>query len=904
MGHATKAASPSLQDSLKPPDSMPTYHIKSINLRLSVADLQETSTPNPVNRLCTDGINNANKAVKEFQKHFDNGILHETPLYADDEEYHLDFLGKHKDIPFLPVHVGLPGVSYPSDDKLEKTKEPPGTSLIPHDGGSQMSPLTDLPSSPQPSSPDTNGGEPLATIGSREARFADFGVDDHESDGNRSAEQQHPPRRGSRPIERKSTDDRPTTPSPSTRSRRQPRVERPPSSDPQALCLRLVTKPKSFLSTHLSTKAATLNHDLKIDVFLNGDLCSSGYITTRSVKQDQAVGNLFSGIRNGRHTEKSWILKPHLPEGPDSTKGSTASSQSHSEGIRRRWAEIGKKLAVAAESSGRNDREELSASGQYLESLASWPMPATLSQRLESTQERFAIIDVIVTTGKGRKEDVRVSYIISPTPLKLLGYGPHRAPKESPSTKPRKADLESRQTTEQPSTTNLTVADGQILPWQFTLPHMPRTDPNGLQNKISDKKLPLTISRAQGGRPRQGLLSIASSSEVSPVETTLNPEDSRSPATNSAISQTKKDMPKPSKTLDIPPKEQHSAASGRSLSPTKRQRSSDSLTLDSTSAPADTGRSQPKRQRNRFHDVVDTKRTAEEEIRAVVEQAKDQAAGFISDRLTTRSRFTNPVGGDSSANSTNDPSNSGESKVKEPQLKKPDRPAGLTLRTSELPSIQKTPAAAATSTSQSISVIDSIVSTPETPAVIHNVSPDKAAAPSDAATGGSTAPSPPAIHASSQHSPPGPMSPTLPDTAVSSSPESPLISRHKALGAALHPLPPPIFQFGAPAKGGSAIITSSTATTMRPPALPPTFSPQVSKKASKDADTAQKNQAMSSSKEKLQPPAKPAQWEIPPLSRDSVVTYAPEGIVRQIRSERGGYFDEERVMLGVRFVIG
>lgn len=40
------------------------------------------------------------------------------------------------------------------------------------------------------------------------------------------------------------------------------------------------------------------------------------------------------------------------------------------------------------------------------------------------------------------------------------------------------------------------------------------------------------------------------------------------------------------------------------------------------------------------------------------------------------------------------------------------------------------------------------------------------------------------------------------------------------------------------------------------------------------------------------------------LHDDSILTYAPEGILRQVRGERGGWFEEEGVVMGVRFLVG
>lgn len=42
----------------------------------------------------------------------------------------------------------------------------------------------------------------------------------------------------------------------------------------------------------------------------------------------------------------------------------------------------------------------------------------------------------------------------------------------------------------------------------------------------------------------------------------------------------------------------------------------------------------------------------------------------------------------------------------------------------------------------------------------------------------------------------------------------------------------------------------------------------------------------------------------PPLSEDAVVTYAPGNALRQVKSERSGWFVEESIVMGVRFLVG
>lgn len=51
----------------------------------------------------------------------------------------------------------------------------------------------------------------------------------------------------------------------------------------------------------------------------------------------------------------------------------------------------------------------------------------------------------------------------------------------------------------------------------------------------------------------------------------------------------------------------------------------------------------------------------------------------------------------------------------------------------------------------------------------------------------------------------------------------------------------------------------------------------------------------------LQTPSGPG---MPPLSEDAVVTYAPGNLLRQVKSERSGWFVEKSILMGVRFLVG
>ena len=46
-----------------------------------------------------------------------------------------------------------------------------------------------------------------------------------------------------------------------------------------------------------------------------------------------------------------------------------------------------------------------------------------------------------------------------------------------------------------------------------------------------------------------------------------------------------------------------------------------------------------------------------------------------------------------------------------------------------------------------------------------------------------------------------------------------------------------------------------------------------------------------------------ALWPTPESSRDCVITYA-DGLTRQVKTERNGWFEEKAVLMGVRYLVG
>ncbi|KAL8909927.1 MAG: hypothetical protein Q9171_004748, partial [Xanthocarpia ochracea] len=339
----------------------------SIAVSLAVVDLNKTITPNPVSHQGQGSVHNAESAQKKILEHINT--ISETSIPSGvTDECRLSLLGHSRDQPFLMAHVRPPGLS-------KKTMPPPSQSP-PQDDDSQDSSLTDL------SSP-------------RLSPFLDLG-DDHISN-----------KRSRSPKPAPAVDDGAE------------KVTKIPEA--HALCLRVEHLEKAGRREGEPKVFEWLHADMRLDIFLNGDLCTSVYIAESEFRKNPPMQVTFSGARFGRVVEKPWILVPSASDisgfGYHSIEERPASID-----VESRWKEIAVALSIAAKSYGRNERDEMFAISDYLQSLVNLPMPATLPEMLETENKRFAIIDVVVTVGKGRKEHPSAPYLTKPMPLKLEGF--------------------------------------------------------------------------------------------------------------------------------------------------------------------------------------------------------------------------------------------------------------------------------------------------------------------------------------------------------------------------------------------------------------------------------------------------------------------------------------------------
>ncbi|KAL8806784.1 MAG: hypothetical protein Q9200_004924, partial [Gallowayella weberi] len=505
---------------------MPTYHTGCVNIRLSAADYNKTITPNPVTHQSKESSANVEKALKEFEDH--GRILAETTLQNPDG-YSLGFLGEHRHMPFLMVHA--------SPSILEEN--PPPSQPVPND--SPDSPLSELPPSPLSPSP-TSSNQAEDRFGS-----PSFQICEHEREV-------------------------------------QPQETKRP--EPQALCLRIFPTRKTFQYAGKLRKVKWGHSDMKIDIFLNGALCSSAYIPEPAFRKKDPLRDTFSGARIGRMVEKPWVLA-----------ADDRIAQVHrAQDVANRWTEIAQAHKLAAESYGRNDKYELSLIGDYLQSLADLPMPATLPEMLETGNERFAIIDIVITTGKGRKEDASAPYLMRPTPLRLHGFGMHREDLPikvlpAPITPPPQPRI--RQRSIHPTRS---AADAERLSQQFSLGYVRRGSAGRLPRPLDNHENQVSSPAHPDGHHTKGQLTV-------PGRSIMEITNTRSPLAAPATNHTPESRP-----------QLHSAP---------------------ISIPTPQKPNQAKRPRMLYHDVIDTRQTREEELNDIMQQA----ASRKTDRLVTRSRL-------------------------------------------------------------------------------------------------------------------------------------------------------------------------------------------------------------------------------------------------------------------------
>ncbi|KAI4117386.1 MAG: hypothetical protein LQ345_002374 [Seirophora villosa] len=836
---------------------MPTFHAGEINIRLSVADLEQTITTAPVNSLSSTSTDNADRATRQFENDAPDGILAETTLLSDENGCRLGFLGDQQDIAFIMVHAQpkYPHGAATIGASTAKEKPPP-LQLATHSGSgdvvdSSLSELSSPPWSPAP---------PLDASASRTKRSLGKGqthslqrvssvrqLDGGEDEGTYVLGTEHrSPMPGSSagpliapaPIDNQSASLRQSEFSLSKQEAAPSGAPGP--QHPQALCLRVIPSKNTFLRNFNEKKGKWNKNDIKMDVYLNGDLCASTYVSERVFNTNSDAGNagnarIFSGARTHRLKEVPWILKP--PANANVSSMGQHEAARTAEIARNRWKDISDRLTLAADANGRNKKGELPVVGRYLQSLAAVPMPATLLDVLRTSRNQFAVIDVVVIAGKGSKDDVSGDYQFGVLPLELPGYGLHThsgPPKDDP-------EARGEQQKDGSSRIKRSFADEEIAAQSFSLHHVPRNSTGGLTLKIGSRKeddtdlskdpsdnqalrmtestheseagpahAPSTSGARQPHVPR-GLLSLPPRGILSARKT---PVSFQTPQSNEVSNTLPSNITHRTDERPVPAPAAVPRPSSMSATPTARYHHPG------------------KRKRVYYYDVLDTRQTTAEEMEDIAKQAADKDAIFFTERRVTRSKLVDRPDIDASD-------------ATQLQL------ASNSLASAPAPSAPETNSQNALARRPPTSIPDPKTQTVESPT--------------------------PRLQL--QYRRPAPPMPI--DGAESSSPEKPLLLHHRT--ALLRP------QTALEPSTPQAQVDTTSVTRLKLSSPKEKKTSRERKRPKKTKKPAQRN--------KLTP------WE-KPSSKDSIVTYAEHGMHRQIRAERVGCFVEENVLIGVRFVVG
>ena len=230
-----------------------------------------------------------------------------------------------------------------------------------------------------------------------------------------------------------------------------PSTERGPPSDllqlhRRALNLTISLSSRAFLTQPSCAVPAGKKPqllDVKVDVFLNGVRCACTYIPARlpQLNDSSRIVETFRGQRVGFTLEKPWITVP-AGQNPDGSLCEYRRLKPNF--LANRLTEINNLLLMQPEATDRDGRGRLSVLGEYLNSLAAVELPQELCS---GGNARLGVVDVVLTSGLGKKDVPTKGYLTHPTSARLSrldwNFGVHS------------------QVTSAPNLTKVTVADSR-----------------------------------------------------------------------------------------------------------------------------------------------------------------------------------------------------------------------------------------------------------------------------------------------------------------------------------------------------------------------------------------------------------------------------------------------------------
>ncbi|KAL8768820.1 MAG: hypothetical protein Q9194_005605, partial [Teloschistes cf. exilis] len=630
--------------------TMPTYYARSLNIRLSVADLVKTTTAYPVTGLSAAGIVQKDRALDQFERDAETGTLAETPLPVDDDNndgLRLGFIGKCQSLPLIMVHAKP---KYPfsttSPNDRSRGKRPPPLVIDTQVADGYDSPLSDLSSPPLSPLPASDGSNPQAAepVEQRDQNITRAPIT-HQLDGTADSEnaglswagtpgQQQWPNAGNSKAPGPTHDHKNSVLwSGQESSLHAPYGEESSPPSPQALCVRVMPGINAFRSP-----APGADQDLKFDVFLDGELCTSTSMSKILFAKEKSR-IIFSGARIGQVIEKPWCLMPPARMaygGPN-----PSSAQGHIvEFAQSRWKHVSQKLVLAAKLTGPSIDSELPVLGQYLQALASVKMPGALPGMLTTNMTGFAVIDVVVSTGKLDTKEQSSPYLKQPTYLPIHGFGLENddsARRRAEARTKREAVSRAREADRGKSKAHEQIAK-QLSPLHRELYS---TLGRSARKSIGDTRKPTGPSGTLEVEHLLGNLSLMNHNRGDSASTPLAPEPNQSHV-----------IAPPSHARKMPvsePRKQQSFSMPKVTEPTStgipRKRGASLISAYPTPMTIPAGPPAPlqkssgervKRPRMPYYNVFTTARTQEEEMEAIVKDAAQDAQ-----RRITRSEMVN-----------------------------------------------------------------------------------------------------------------------------------------------------------------------------------------------------------------------------------------------------------------------
>ncbi|MCJ1236730.1 hypothetical protein MMC14_004712 [Varicellaria rhodocarpa] len=893
---------------------MPVFVARFTTIRLCVADYGKNSLSPSVNTAKPqDQLDTIAHVFKTAAK--EGGNLTEIPVR--DGEFQLRYIGKDQDMPFYMVLVGqgkIPGMDM-------STPNPTDSEEL------QRAPFDNVDIDSQYQYNRVEGGTNYHLQGTGEPST----IDKNEPQTRRSSLSQC----ASDPILSAATSNKMQllTKDISLNGRR-PFTNHQRSLKPQALCLTIALTKDSFIQQPYVLTGPPL--DVKIDVFFNGVLSASTYVSERVRNSDPRSDDLiirFSGLRVAQKIESSWVLVPPGQTADGKMRDPRRIKGGSKVAALSRWTNISKALQQEAAMDAKD-----TIIGQYLASLSELEMPAEAETLHSAGGPKYGVIDVVLTAGRGsKKEHAGIEHISEPTRMRVIKPGLER--KRSVVDISKGATSDDQITTPSSSTNIVTprsrsFADANIVAQGYT-DTLPRDASKLLRTSESAASLRLGNIHTQSN-------TRLASRETSPPEGAV--PSGRERLSRIAKSRSQSTQISPKKSSRCLSKSQNKPQDQAEKIPQKTFKGSETIVEEMP---------KQKRARMRYYSELTTKLTAEEEIAQIEAQSKENPAQPALDSSPAASTRRQSARRGESITPAPNVKHSDLVHASESQMGNSDASSTLGKRKrSQSVSAPKQRAATEKAKQQ-----ESVEASPATRSKVVTLRLTRQSLEENLVSSGATPLSTPADNEGRPKLPlPGTSMPlkTSPSSSLALSSRTPTpdkverdfgagytsnkvasgrpkSSRVRPKGRSeasvtttpLHKqtFPPPSRDTSSPYKS-----TRSHPNPLQPP-LSPTLGPnEIANSLShrnRVPRLSQENLSrlsnistpmgflpppepitadLSNRSNRTMGPPRPA-WTIPALSEDCVITFAPDGF-RPVKLERTGWFREYGILLGVRFLVG